>query len=128
MASSLPNELKYTKEHEWIRIEGDQASIGVTGFALEQLGDVVYIELPAIGSSLVAHKAFGTIESTKAVSELFSPATGKVVEINKAIVDAPESLVEDAYPKGWLVRVEIAKQPDELMTADEYEKYISGAQ
>ena len=122
---SFPSELKYTKEHEWIKIEGNSASIGVTKFAIEQLGDVVFLELPKVGTSFKAHDAFGTIESTKTVSELYAPATCKVVEVNNAIVDAPENLSHDAYQNGWLIKVEINQVPNGLLSALEYEKYIS---
>ncbi|APJ04934.1 glycine cleavage system protein GcvH [Silvanigrella aquatica] len=122
---SYPNELKYTKEHEWIKIDGKKASIGVTKFAIDQLGDVVFLELPKVGTNFNANDAFGTIESTKTVSELYAPATCKVVEINTAIVDAPENLSQDAYQNGWLIKVEIDQVPSGLLSASEYEKYIS---
>ena len=122
---SYPSELKYTKEHEWIKIEGNKASIGVTGFAIEQLGDVVFLELPKVGTSFKANDPFGTIESTKTVSELYAPATCKVIEVNSLLVDAPENLSEDAYQKGWLIKVEIDQIPTGLLSAAEYEKYIS---
>lgn len=122
---TYPSDLKYTKEHEWIKIEGNKALIGVTGFAIEQLGDVVYLELPKVGTSFKANDAFGTIESTKTVSELYAPATFKVLEINSSIVDAPEKLSIDAYQKGWLIKVEIDHLPSSLLSAVEYEKYIS---
>lgn len=123
---SYPEELKYTKEHEWIKIEGNTAAIGVTKFAIEQLGDVVYLELPKVGTSFKANDAFGTIESTKTVSELYTPASCTVTEINNQIVDKPENLAVDAYNDGWLIKVEIKQTPTDLLSAKEYEKYISG--
>ncbi|MGY3802986.1 glycine cleavage system protein GcvH [Pigmentibacter ruber] len=123
---SYPEELKYTKEHEWIKIEGNKASIGVTKFAIEQLGDVVYLELPKVGATFNANDAFGTIESTKTVSELYTPTSCTVTEINSQIVDKPESLATDAYNNGWLIKVEIKNPPTNLLSAKEYEKYISG--
>lgn len=122
---SYPSELKYTKEHEWIKIEGNKASIGVTKFAIEQLGDVVFLELPKVGTSFKANDTFGTIESTKTVSELYAPATFKVVEVNNELQDAPENLSEDAYQKGWLIKVEIDHVPTGLLSSTEYEKYIT---
>jgi glycine cleavage system H protein len=122
---SYPSDLKYTKEHEWIKIEGNKASIGVTAFAIEQLGDVVFLELPKVGTSFKANDAFGTIESTKTVSELYAPGNFKVIEVNSSLIDAPENLSKDAYQKGWLIKVEIEQVPSDLLSATEYEKYIS---
>jgi glycine cleavage system H protein len=122
---SYPSDLKYTKEHEWIKIEGNKASIGVTAFAIEQLGDVVFLELPKVGTSFKANDAFGTIESTKTVSELYAPANFKVIEVNSLLIDAPENLSKDAYQKGWLIKVEIEQVSSDLLSATEYEKYIS---
>lgn len=121
---SYPNDLKYTKEHEWIKIEGNNGIIGVTNYAIEQLGDVVYLDLPKVGAEFKAHDTFGTIESTKTVSDLFIPVSGKVVEVNTALVDTPESLATDAYKNGWLIKVEITSTTHDLMSAAEYENYI----
>ncbi|MBX9839637.1 glycine cleavage system protein GcvH [Silvanigrella sp.] len=123
---SYPENLKYTKEHEWIKIEGNTASIGVTKFAINQLGDVVFLELPKVGATLKQNDSFGTIESTKTVSELYTPASCTVTHVNNEIVDNPENLSIDAYEKGWLIKVEIKQEPTGLLTASEYEKYISG--
>lgn len=123
---SYPENLKYTKEHEWIKIEGKKASIGVTKFAIHQLGDVVFLDLPKAGVNLKQNDAFGTIESTKTVSELYTPASCVVTEVNKEIVDNPENLALDAYEKGWLIKVEISQEPTNLLSASEYEKYIAG--
>ena len=123
---SYPENLKYTKEHEWIKIEGNTASIGVTKFAINQLGDVVFLELPKVGAILKQNDSFGTIESTKTVSELYTPASCTVTHVNNEIVDNPENLSLDAYEKGWLIKVEIKQEPTGLLTESEYEKYISG--
>lgn len=125
---SFPNELKYTKEHEWIKIEGNKALVGVTSFAINQLGDVVYLELPKIGAAFNTNDTFGTIESTKTVSELYMPVSGKVIEVNKEIIDAPENLSQDAYEKGWLVKVEINGTPSNLLSAKEYEAYLASGE
>ena len=119
-----PKDLKYTKEHEWIKIEGQTGTVGVTPYAIEQLGDVVYLDLPKIGTQFKANDTFGTIESTKTVSDLFLPVAGKVLEVNGEIVHAPENLSQDAYDKGWLIKIEISDLPSTLLSAQEYEDYI----
>lgn len=119
-----PAELKYTKEHEWVKIDGKHATIGVTHYAIEQLGDVVYLDLPKVGSSFKANETFGTIESTKTVSDLFMPLSAKVTEINKAMVEFPENLARDAYHEGWLVKVEIEGAPENLLSAEQYDQYV----
>jgi glycine cleavage system H protein len=106
MADNIPANLKYTKEHEWARIEGNRVVVGVTQHAQEALGDVVYVELPKVGSSVTAGKQFGVIESTKAVSELFSPLTGKVVKVNDALSDNPQTVNSDPYGAGWILEIE----------------------
>jgi glycine cleavage system H protein len=106
MADNIPANLKYTKEHEWARIEGNRVVVGVTQHAQEALGDVVYVELPKVGSSVTAGKQFGVIESTKAVSELFSPLTGKVVKVNDALTDNPQTVNSDPYGAGWILEIE----------------------
>lgn len=121
---TYPVELKYTKEHEWIKIDGKTGTIGVTKYAIEQLGDVVYLELPKEGSVFKANSTFGTIESTKTVSDLFMPVNCKVVKVNQSIVDAPEKLAQDAYEGGWLLKVEIDTVPSDLLSSEDYEKYL----
>jgi glycine cleavage system H protein len=106
MADNIPANLKYTKEHEWARIEGTRVVVGVTQHAQEALGDVVYVELPKVGSTLTSGKQFGVIESTKAVSELFSPLTGKVVKVNDALSDNPQTVNSDPYGAGWILEIE----------------------
>lgn len=100
-----PEDLRYTKDHEWVRTEGDRVTVGITHYAQKQLGDVVYLELPAVGKSLKAHETFGTVESVKAVSELFAPLAGEVLEINSALVSSPEAVNSDPYGKGWMLVV-----------------------
>ena len=125
--ADYPNELKYTKDHEWARIEGNKVTIGITAFAGESLGDVVYVELPEVGAEVKAGQPFGVVESTKAVSELFSPISGKVVERNDAVVDSPETVNNDPYAAGWMIRVEVANQAelDALLDAAAYEKFVA---
>lgn len=119
-----PAELKYTKEHEWVKIEGKHATVGVTHYAIEQLGDVVYLDLPKVGATFKSHDTFGTIESTKTVSDLFMPLSGKVTEVNQAMVDSPENLAQDAYHAGWLIKVEMEGSPENLLSAEQYDQYV----
>ena len=122
---SLPENLQYTKEHEWILIQGNTATVGITKFAIEQLGDVVHLDLPKVGTEYKSHDTFGTIESTKTVSDLYSPAAGKVTEVNSALTNAPEEIAEDPYVKGWLIKMSLDGDPAGLMSAAEYAKYIA---
>ena len=126
--ASYPENLKYTKDHEWARVVGELVTVGITQFAQEQLGDVVYVELPKVGDSVERGKPFGVVNSTKAVSELFAPLSGKVVEVNDPLADKPETLNEDPYEEGWLIRVEPSNRTDldGLMSAAEYEKVVAG--
>jgi len=122
-----PKDLKYDREHEWVKVEGDTAVLGISHFAQDQLGEVVYVDLPSVGDSVVAGESFGEIESVKSVSELFSPVTGEIVEVNEALGDAPETVNEDPYGEGWMVKVAVSDpaELDELMSADEYEAFIA---
>lgn len=122
-----PDDLLYTKEHEWVRIDGEQATIGITEHAQNELGDVVFVELPKVGESVDADEAFGNVESVKAVSELFMPLTGEVLKVNGALEDSPELVNDDPYGKGWMIRVRIADRSeiDELLGPDDYDEYIS---
>lgn len=124
--SDVPKNLKYTKEHEWARSEGNVLVVGVTAHAQESLGDVVYVELPKVGASVTAGQPFGVIESTKAVSELFAPLSGKVVKVNDALTDNPQTVNQDPYGAGWLIELEPsdAGQVAGLLTADAYEQFI----
>jgi glycine cleavage system H protein len=119
-----PEDILYTKEHEWIRISGDTGTVGITDHAQDELGDVVFVELPKVGDKLAAGKALGTIESVKAVSEIFCPVSGEVTEVNTSLVDAPETINADPYGKGWLVRLRIEKTNEGLLSAKQYEEYI----
>src|SRR5688572_25616396 len=119
-----PEDLLYTKQHEWIRISEDTGTIGITDYAQNELGDVVFVELPKVGDKLAAGKSLGTIESVKAVSEIFCPVAGEVTEVNASLVDAPETVNADPYGKGWLVRLRIEKaQTEGLLSAKQYEDY-----
>ena len=122
---SYPADLKYTKEHEWIRVEGDTGAIGITDFAQQQLGDVVYVELPDVGSTITAGSVFGTIESVKAVSELFAPVTGEVVETNSSIKDRPDHVNSKPH-ETWMVKVRLTDSSElaGLMDAGAYEQLI----
>ena len=122
----FPKDLKYTKEHEWVRVEGKTVVVGITDYAQDSLGDVVYVELPQEGASVTKHEPFGVVESVKAVSDLYSPVSGSVTEVNDAIIDSPEAINEDPYGDAWMIKVEIAGagELDDLLTADEYQKFI----
>lgn len=125
--SNVPKNLKYTKDHEWVRREGNSMVVGVTDHAQEALGDVVYVELPKLGSTVTEGQSFGVIESTKAVSELFAPVTGKVVKVNDELQNAPQTVNQDPYEAGWIIEVEPsnAAQFDSLLDADAYEKLLA---
>jgi glycine cleavage system H protein len=127
--ANVPAELRYTREHEWARVEGDRARIGITAFAQEQLGDVVFVELPKVGAKVTAMKTFGVVESVKAVSDLFAPVTGEVVEVNQALPKTPELVNTDPYGRGWMlvVRMSNPKDVDGLMSAADYEKLTAAA-
>lgn len=122
-----PSDLKYHKEHEWVRVEGDVAVVGISDFAQDQLGEVVYVDLPSAGDSVAADETFGEIESVKSVSELFSPVSGEIVEVNDALSDAPETVNSDAYGDGWMIKVRMsdASELDALMSASDYESFIN---
>ena len=120
---SVPGDLQYTKTHEWVRREGDTATVGITEHAQDELGDVVFIELPEEGASFGTGDAFGTIESVKAVSDLYAPVGGEVVEVNEALNDAPEKVNEDPYGEGWIIRLRVSGEGN-LLSAEEYEKVL----
>jgi glycine cleavage system H protein len=123
----MPEGLLFTKEHEWVRVEDGHAVIGITDHAQNQLGDIVFLELPSEGDELSAGDAFGVVESVKAVSDLYAPVTGVVVEVNQPLVDAPEGVNDDAFGEGWMVKVRIEDESalDELMDAKEYDSYVA---
>ncbi|MGH9462255.1 MAG: glycine cleavage system protein GcvH [Vicinamibacteria bacterium] len=121
-----PDDRRYSQDHEWIKMEGDRGTVGITDHAQKQLGDVVYIELPEVGKKLKPHDVFGTIESVKAVSDLFSPVGGEVVKVNQDVVAAPEEVNTDPHGKSWLIvlRVEDATELGKLLTASQYEEHV----
>lgn len=118
----------YSKDHEWIKVEGDRGLVGITDFAQKQLGDLVFVELPAVGTRLAVHQKIGTIESVKAVSDVYCPVAGEVVAVNKDLESAPELVNQDPHGKGWILRIKIADKADlgGLMNVAEYEKYLAG--
>jgi glycine cleavage system H protein len=120
---NIPEDLQYTNSHEWVRIEGDTATIGITDHAQDELGDVVFIELPGEGDIFDAGESFGTVESVKAVSDLYAPVGGEVVEVNTSLEDAPEKINEDPYGEGWMVKLHTSDEAD-LLSPEEYEKVV----
>jgi len=120
-----PANLKYNKTDEWIRVDGDQATIGITDYAQNSLGDIVFVELPKVGEEITAGKTFGSVESVKAVSDLYAPASGKVVAINEELANAPEKINSDAHDT-WMVRIQLTNAADvsKLLSADDYEKFV----
>jgi glycine cleavage system H protein len=123
--ANVPEDLHYSKDHEWVRVEGDEAVIGITDYAQDSLGDVVYVELPKPGEEFAPSESFGSVESVKAVSEVFTPVSGKVVAINESLADEPESVNSDPYGTGWMIKVQMSKpgEVDSLLTAAEYEDF-----
>ena len=123
--ANIPEDLHYSKDHEWVWVAGDLATIGITDYAQNSLGDVVYVELPKVGDELAAQEAFGSVESVKAVSELFTPVSGKVTEVNDALQDDPEKVNSDPYGEAWMIRVKMSHpgEVDSLLTAEEYEDF-----
>ncbi|HXF99782.1 MAG TPA: glycine cleavage system protein GcvH [Bacteroidota bacterium] len=109
---NFPEDLRYTKDHEWIRVQGDTGTVGITDYAQGELGDVVFVELPSVGKSLKAHDTFGTIEAVKAVSDLYSPVAGTVVEVNSALEKTPELVNKDPYGAGWMIKLKIADKAE----------------
>ena len=124
--ANTPEDLSYTKDHEWVRTKGDQATVGITDHAQHQLGDVVYVELPKVGDKFEASEPFGSVESVKAVSEVYMPLGGEVIEVNETLNESPEQVNEDPYGDGWMIRIKIDNpaQVDALLTSIEYEDYI----
>jgi glycine cleavage system H protein len=120
---AVPEDLQYTKSHEWVRIEDGTATIGITDHAQEELGDVVFVELPEVGDTMAAGDSFGTVESVKAVSDLYTPVGGEVVEVNTSLEDAPEKINDDPYGEGWIVKLRTSEEAD-LLSPEEYEKVV----
>ena len=123
---NIPEELKYTKDHEWIRIDGEILTIGITDFAQSELGDIVYVEVDTLDETLEAEAVFGTVEAVKTVSDLFLPVSGEIIEFNEALEDAPEQVNQDPYGAGWLVKIDMsdATQVEGLLNADQYQELI----
>ncbi|MCK6552989.1 glycine cleavage system protein GcvH [Candidatus Binatia bacterium] len=123
----FPDDLKYSKEHEWVLVEGSVATIGITDYAQEQLGDIVFVELPAIGDKVSKDDAFGVVESVKSVNDIYAPISGKVLEANDDLPENPEMVNDDPYGDGWMIKIEVsdAEELDDLMTADEYKEYVA---
>jgi glycine cleavage system H protein len=120
---SIPDDLQYTKSHEWVRAEDGTVTIGITDHAQEELGDVVFVELPDVGVAIGAGDSFGTVESVKAVSDLYTPVGGEVVEVNSSLEDAPEKINDDPYGEGWIVKLSTSEEAD-LLSPEEYEKVV----
>jgi glycine cleavage system H protein len=120
---SIPDDLRYTRSHEWVRAEDGIVTIGITEHAQEELGDVVFVELPNVGDTIGAGDSFGTVESVKAVSDLYTPVGGEVVEINSSLEDAPEKINDDPYGEGWIVKLSTSEEAD-LLSPEEYEKVV----
>jgi len=129
MGGSYPADLRYTKEHEWAKVEGGRARVGITHYAQDQLGDVVFVELPKVGTQVRQMQGFGVVESVKAVSDLFAPLSGEVAEVNGDLAQHPEKVNQDPYGTGWLIVVTIAdpKEVEALMTAAQYQEYLKTA-
>ena len=122
-----PKNLKYHREHDWARVDGDMAVFGLTGYAQETLGDIVFIELPEVGADVTAGTPYAEVESVKAVSDVYAPLSGSVVEVNDEVIDAPEMINESPYDNGWLIKVRLSDsgEVDDLMTAEEYEDLLA---
>ncbi|CEG28453.1 glycine cleavage system protein GcvH [Bacillus sp. B-jedd] len=121
---TTPKDLRYSEEHEWVKVEGDKVRIGITHFAQSELGDIVFVELPEVGDEVTADEPFGSVESVKTVSELYAPVSGKVVEVNEDLADSPEFVNESPYEKAWMIVIELSdsSEMDNLMTAEQYEE------
>lgn len=122
----FPADYKYTKEHEWVKVDGDSATIGITDYAQESLGDIVFVELPKVGTEVAAHKSFGTVESVKAVSDIYAPVSGTVTSVNDELTTAPEKINSDAHAS-WMIKVKLKDkgEANSLMSAADYEKYVA---
>ena len=125
--SNIPENLRYSKDHEWVSVDGEVASIGITDYAQQSLGDVVYIDMPRVGDKLAAHEAFGSVESVKAVSEVFIPIAGEIVEVNESLNETPEKVNSDPYGEAWFVKVKMDNplEADALLSGVEYEEYLN---
>ena len=127
---TYPNNLRYTKEHEWVRVEGDIAVMGITDHAQQELGDIVYVDLPKLGASVEKGKSFGSVESVKAVSDIYAPVSGKIVAFNENLSTAPEKINEDPHGEAWMVKIQLADAAEiqQLLSAEDYQKYLGEEQ
>ena len=127
--SNIPENLRYSKDHEWVEVDGDIATIGITDYAQHSLGDVVYIDMPRVGDKLGSHEAFGSVESVKAVSEIFVPVGGEITEVNDGLNDTPESVNNDPYSAGWMVKMKMDNpgEADAMLSAAEYEEFLEAS-
>ncbi len=123
----VPEQLRYTKEHEWVGLEGDIATVGITDHAQQELGDIVYVEMPKVGTAVEKGKTLGSVESVKAVSDIYSPVSGEVMEVNEKLADAPEKINQEPYGEAWLVKIHVSAPAEvsDLLSAAEYESYIA---
>ena len=127
--ANIPENLRYSKDHEWVSVDGEVATIGITDYAQHSLGDVVYIDMPRVGDKFDAHEAFGSVESVKAVSEMFVPVAGEITEVNEGLNDTPEVVNSDPYAGGWMVKVKMTNtgEADAMMSSAEYEEYLEAS-
>ena len=127
--SNIPENLRYSKDHEWVSVDGEIGTVGITDYAQHSLGDVVYIDMPRVGDKLSGHEAFGSVESVKAVSEIFMPVTGEITEVNDGLNDTPEAVNNDPYVAGWMIKVKMDNpgEADAMLSAEEYEEYLAAS-
>jgi glycine cleavage system H protein len=125
---NTPSELKYTKDHEWVKVDGDTATVGITDFAQSELGDIVYVEVETLDETLEKEEVFGTVEAVKTVSDLFLPLSGEIIEFNESLEEEPEKVNSDPYGEGWMIKIKISdtSELDELMSSEEYKKLVEG--
>ena len=128
--ANIPENLRYSKDHEWLSVEGDVATLGITDYAQHSLGDVVYIDMPRVGDKFSTHEAFGSVESVKAVSEIFTPIAGEIVEVNEGLNDTPEAVNNDPYTGGWMIKIKMdnPNEADKLLSSVEYEEYLAASE
>ncbi len=128
--ANIPESLRYSKDHEWLSVAGDTATIGITDYAQHSLGDVVYIDMPRVGDNFSTHEAFGSVESVKAVSEIFTPIAGEIIEVNDGLNDTPEAVNNDPYSAGWMIKIKMdnPNEADKLLSAVEYEEYLAASE
>ena len=128
--ANIPENLRYSKDHEWVSVEGDVATIGITDYAQHSLGDVVYVDMPRVGDKFSTHEAFGSVESVKAVSEIFTPIAGEIIEVNEGLNDTPEAVNNDPYAAGWMIKIKMdnPNEADKLLSSVEYEEYLAASE